>query len=598
MNKEDVRKFNQNATSELQKLSKFLALYYTKPQELPAVAVFDSLMNAQGSLAKVQLPEVLEKLLASKAINNTPAGIQAVFDGMKFGIDEYKKRNGGENPPTVTVLSAFDTALNTFTEHATDPQAKKMFDALSFDHHEALSMVHAPITVTIMTNIANSLPVVAQLPNPMGSNEVPVIYGRSTADTRMGVFKRGDYIDGEKAGQPYLENRHTVVMEKSGATFSIPIHVGYDKVTNSDGTVKFVMDKNSPKAPFLGGRVSILVKGVEVANDRTRNHATKGGVSIIQPISPIAIHIAGKEYFVLSGQADLDNHEISVKFDPTKTEPDEGDVEVCYIFDYERKDALGKYILNPPGLDMTFDYVSLYASPWRSKLSASIDAITQMQNELNISWSGAVLATVQQKYYLEQTARLLREQIRACMLQGDRVHVYDVQKTGVHFTSMETMFSTIKATLGRAKAKLTTALNLPVGAVDIFVGDVGAAFFNGLPESMYEPTGASYGDNSSIYRIGSLKGGTNIYYVPVSLAVFDESKANNTATALMLPRATTPALSPFVGHTAVAPMILTAKPDAFEEQVAIYGRTAADRNPHPAFNNQGILIQLLNIPNI
>lgn len=194
MNKEDVRKFNQNATSELQKLSKFLALYYTKPQELPAVAVFDSLMNAQGSLAKVQLPEVLEKLLASKAINNTPAGIQAVFDGMKFGIDEYKKRNGGENPPTVTVLSAFDTALNTFTEHATDPQAKKMFDALSFDHHEALSMVHAPITVTIMTNIANSLPVVAQLPNPMGSNEVPVIYGRSTVDTRMGVFKRGDYI--------------------------------------------------------------------------------------------------------------------------------------------------------------------------------------------------------------------------------------------------------------------------------------------------------------------------------------------------------------------------------------------------------------------
>lgn len=39
-------------------------------------------------------------------------------------------------------------------------------------------------------------------------------------------------------------------------------------------------------------------------------------------------------------------------------------------------------------------------------------------------------------------------------------------------------------------------------------------------------TGVAYGDSSSIYRIGTLADGTNVYYIPDSLGVFDNTTNN------------------------------------------------------------------------
>ncbi|MDO4440602.1 MAG: hypothetical protein Q4B81_00280 [Moraxella sp.] len=590
---EQAKKHEQMVASELHKTRKFMSKYQNARQNQGVMAAFDSLQNDNPIM-----PESLQKLLDSRNINGKQ-GLEAVLDGLEMGIETYKQRNGGEMPPTNVILSAFDAALNTCTEHTTDPQAKAILDSLSFDHHEATSVVQAAAQVTIMTNIANALPIVAQLPNPTGSNEVPLVYGRTTAAHRHAMFNVGEYIDGPKSGQPYFENRHTITMKKEGSKFSTDIHVGYKKLVNADGTVRYEVDTDTPKAPFLGGRVVITVKGVAVANDASRHHKTKSGTSVLQPLGDEGVTIGEKTYLVKTARADLDNHSVEVVFDEAKDVPEEHEVEVQVIFDFERKDANGKdYILTPPGLDMTFETASVFAAPSRARVVATIDAITQMQNELGLSWNAAVLGVIQQKFHLEQAGRLLREQVRSCMYQEDRLESFDAQKTGINYTNLDAMFDALKAKLGLARTKLAESLNRPIHGVDIFVGMMGAAVFNAMSDSIYKPTNLSYGDESSIYRIGTLNDGTNVYFVPRSLGVFDETKAKTTASALMLPRAANPAIAPFVGHTAVAPLVLSASPDAFEQQVAVYSRTAAERNPHQDFGNQGMLIQMINIPNI
>ena len=629
MTPERAQELALEAAKETQKMKSFLDGYAQKRKDAESgLQAFDSLMNEHPlgeAVAKHNLPQSLKHLLESKPIQaaqkflstfqqqfdsatdsektklvevaSTVSGEDAIFDGIELGMAEYARRNGGEIPPAEVVLSGINAATNAFTEFATETNAKQAFDSLSFEHHEALSVVPAQITVTIMTAIANSLPIVAQLPNPTGSNEVPLIYGRTTANMRMGVFHKDELIDGKQAGMPYLENRHTLLMTAAANVFSTQIHVGYDKVVNANHSIGFKADTATKKAPFLGGRVKILVKGVEVANSHNKQHATKGGIDVLAPKNGTSVTIDGKEYLVTSGRADLDNHTVEVTFDTAKTVPVDGEVEVQVVFDYERKDADGKDILTPPGVDMDFGNESLYASPMRALVAASIDAITQMQNELGLPWDGAVLAIIQQKYYLEQTSRLLREMTYACLAQGAaRVMIFNAQKNGVQYTTMDALFSPIYSTISNAKALLAGSINRPIAGVDVFVGLKGAAVFNAMSQTEFVRTNMSYGDNTSIYRIGSLNDGTNVYFVPESLGWLDEAGATTTANALLVPRSSVPALSPFVGFTAVPPMVLTSSRNPFERNVGLYARICADRNPNPIYANQGVLIQMINLP--
>lgn len=624
----DAQAFATAAAEQVRKTQAFLTDFSQKRKEQSALQAFDSLVKQHPmgeAVGEHRLPDPLKKLLNSKAIKTADAflqntdtgfdnlsaekqeklshviGSQAIFDGIELGMAEYAKRNGGDTAPAHVILDALYRAVNSCTEHSEDPKVQQMLDSLSFDHHEALSVVPAQITVTIFTAIANSLPIVAQLPNPTGSNELPLVYGRSVTNMRMGAMQKGEYIDGDKAGMPYLENRHTLQMEKAGATFSLDVHVGYNKVVNANHSIGFKPDTSTIKAPFLGGRVKIMVKGVEVANDHYRSHATHGGTTKLNPIGDKPITIDGKQYLVQTGTADLDNHKVTVTFDGSYTEPQDTEVHVQVIFDYERKDANGRdYILDAPGLDMTFSTASVYASPMRAKATATIDAVTQMRNELKLDWHSAVVAIIQNKYFLEQNARLLREQVLSSLQQSGRTITFDAQKTGVQYTNFFDVFSAIRTKITQSRAKLSQELNFPVGAVDIFVGEAGANVFTSLPATEWTATNVSYGDNFSIYRIGALKDGTHVYYVPSSLGWLDEAGATTTATALLLPRPSTPSHSPFVGHTAVSPVVLPMNygAPAFEEKVSVYARMGADRNPNPMFNNQGVLIQMMNLPSI
>lgn len=603
MDKQLANALNEAAYKEVQATRRFMRFLDDQNTAGNEVAAFDSMLasNADGrEAAFLQLPESLQRILSNDYIKQNP---QPVFDGIAEGIEEFKYRNGGEEPSAYALAAALSTAAIPFGGGSKqDPNEKNTFDSLSLGHHEALSVVPAATQVVIAYGISNSLPLVTMLPNPTGSNELPIVYGTTVAGTNMGVMRIGDRMDGDKAGMPYLENRHVLMMEAGAGAgeFVLESHAAYTMEVAANKTTRFKVDKSSQIAPFLGGRVVVMVKGVEIANDKNRNHPTNKGKSILQSAEPLVL---GADKFILkSGVADLDTHEVTVTFDTTDgATPEVGDVTVELIFDYERKDSNNKKILTEPSTDVEFSHHSIYAFPSRSRSTATIDAITQLSNELGINWYAAAQTVAMQRYYFEQTSRLLRTAVNMCYANQDpktgRVITFDFKKDGISPTKIADAFSNVNITLGLARTRLSTAINTAIGGYDLYVSDRGAAFFSGLGGENYEETGVAFGDQYSVYRIGRLKSSNaNVYYVPASMGVFNESADLTTAFALIVPRPIQPAQAQFVGMIAVPPMVLTSKADAFEEDIAIYSRMAADANPIPRYRNQCMILEMINLP--
>ena len=601
MDKQQAAVYQEATHKEVQATRRFLRFLNEKKSAGNQVAAFDSMLagHADGREAGVsELPESLQRIINHPSMAGEQ---QAVFDGLADGIEEYQRRNSGDMPSAYVVAEALTTAAAPFGGAEKHDKAEPTFDSLSLGHVESTSVVPAATQVVIAYGISNSLPIVSMLPNPMGSNELPIVYGEAIAGMNMGVMRRGDLMDGDKSGMPYLENRHNVVMNK-GATgaFSVTSHVAYNAEIAADRTTKFVIDTESDKAPFLGGRVSIMVKGIEIANDNQQQHATAEGKSVLQPMEQVTI--GADTYIVSTATANLDTHVVNVQFDITDgAEPEAGDVTVELIFDYDRVDNSGNKILREPSTDMKFLHRSIYAHPSRSKSTASIDAITQLANELGVNWYAAAQTIAMQRYYFEQTGRLLRTAVNMCLSNQTpntgRLITFDFNTNGVTPTSIEGALSKINMTLGTARTRLSRAINMAIAGYDLYVSDRGAAFFGGMSAENYESSGEAYGDQYSVYRIGRLKTtGANVYYIPQSMGVFNEDDLTTTAHALLAPRTTQPAQAPFVGMTAVPPMVLTSNADAFNKDVAIYSRMAAEVNPIPRFRNQFMLIEMINLP--
>ena len=600
MDKKQAAILNKAAQKEVQATRRVMRFLEDKNTAGNEEAAFDSMLasNKGGrEAAMADLPASMQRMLNSPYMAKDK---QAIFDGLADGIAEYQRRNGGEMPNEYAVAAALTSAACMFGGEKQDPN-ERTFDSLTLGHHEALSIVPAATSVVIAMGISNSLPIVTMLPNPTGSNELPLVYGDASAGIDMGVMRRGDLMDGPKSGMPYLENIHNITMNDDGAgEFSVVSHVAYTAAIRDDKTTKFIVDTESSVAPFLGGRVTVFVKGIAIADDKSRNHPTTEGQSPLVQIEPVKI--GNKTYILTSGVADLDTHKVTAKFDGVNGDlPAADDVTVELIFDYERKDRNGNKILREPSTDMSFLHRSIFAHPSRSRSTATIDAITQLANELGINWFGAAQTIVTQRYYFEQTGRLLRTAVYMCLSNQDpkngRVVTFDFAKTGVVHNSLSTALSNLRMTLSKGRTRLSRVINMPVAGYDIWVSDNGAAVFSGMDEKYFEPTDLPYGDQTSAYRIGRMKNsGANVYYVPESMGVFNEADDGTTAQALMSPRTVQRAKAPFVGIIAVPPMVLTSNADAFEQDVATYTRQGAQVNPIPRFANQFILVEMLNIP--
>lgn len=587
---------------------------------------FEKLTGAGGQEDVVQFDGMLAKNPAGRevAMQGLPSSLanilnhqyfaeqdkkQMVFDGISDGIAEYKARNGNESPSAWVIANALVTA-STALGDGTNQQlgAGYTFDSLSFNNSSATAIVPATTQVFISQTIANALPIVTMLPNPTGSNELPIVHTQLVAGLDLAAGRRGELLDGDNAGLPYFENRHVLTMTKDATTpakFTLSVHTKYDKEISAHKTLKFVPDTNSPKAPFIAGRVFVKVKGRIIAQSPSGYSSSDdtSGTFPLQVNSKLLV-IGGKKYQALSAIANLDDHTIEIVFSEAAglNVPDQDDVVSDVSFDYERKDGSGKQILTEPSADIKPEYDTLRAYPSRALSKATIDAITQITNELGLDFFSATQYINMARYILEQNGRLLRGAYEMAVTNADaatgRLFTYDFNTNGVAPTDIASASTKINQVITKGRTRLSRAVGMVIGTIDIYVSDRGSIFFSGMHANDYETVSNDYGDNGSIRMIGRLKkSNANVYYIPPSLGVLDETVGvPTTARAICVARPLSQMKAQFIGFSVVPPLSVSSNGDAFGKDSGMYVRQAADINPVDRYADQTFVIEMINLP--
>lgn len=564
--------------------SQVMGLLATAKPHAELLNGFDSLVGGSDPLKPSDLSQVFSGFDSlGEDANDT------LMKAVSIGIKGYKDRHGIDPTPEM-VAAGMAAGVALLTAKDSQDRLYSGFDSIGFTAGQQPSVVPEMTVVTIATAIANSIPMVAMLPNAMGSNEVPMVYARFKSNMAFGGLDKGNFLDGERATFMYVENRPTFVMAKVGATNEYALTVRSHYLDFAAQTP----DPASLAAPFLGGRVVVSVNDVKVATDLSKNNSRQSGTHALIPETGVTI--GGVAITVSASLVDLDNHTISITFGTAL--PVGAVVTAEVIYDFERENAQNQPILTPPGVDVDVAYATVLASPSRAQVRVTIDAQTQMQNELKLSPAAASLAFMQQRYYLEQNLRLLRK-AKGVALRNGRVETFDASRgvagnmAATYNTTGDLMAEVFKH-IELAKLKITQRVGQAAPNYDLFVSDLLSVRFMQLSPDRFIKSGVPVGRHDGIVRLGTLSDGTNVYYVPKSAGLLtDEAQ---TAQALLIARGNEPAKSPFVGHMPVPPMVRMANPSAFDERWGIYSRVAAEMNPLERFSDQNALIQMNSLP--
>lgn len=543
-----------------------------------------------------------------------------ILDSINQGIKAYRNRNCGAMPPAALVASAMgagvviqtglkeDTTAGLF-DSARD--ANFMGDSVSAAGHTHTAEVPSLAMVTIATIIANGISIVSYLPNPRGTNTVPLVYVRQVAGLSYGQMMQGEYLDGIKSALQYIDSVHRFKMAANGGRTTFT-------VTPKRQSTVDLEPVGDARLPIVLGATAITVNGIFVANDEQSNRSggsTAGTYSLFAQ-DPEGFVINGETYKVTGGSVNLTTDAVSITFD--KALPEGVDVKVEVVANYEAKDANGNYILQAPSVDTRNSYTHVSARPIRAIYTATIDAITQMQNELGVDVRAAFVAVVIAKLMLEQNCRLL-SQARDVAIGSGLQRELDLSR-GTDLASAFNKTADLGAELIPAvedfKRRIAGAVSHLPSGYDIFVTGAFSSVVRSLADDTnFIPSSLSVGIPNAIVRIGS-RGSDNYYYVPESANVLTEEQINivtgvdstdpdapveitqavTASEVLIIGRNETAAKSMFVGHIAVPVITEDVRARTFEKGVTVYTRQAAQVNRDSRFGRQAGLLRVINLP--
>lgn len=552
-------------------------------------------------------------------------GMNYIFDSINRGVNSYRNSNCGAMPSAALVASAIGAGaliqlgldkkqtaglFDSVRDAMGGEEVQAMYDSVTNAGHSHAAEVPSLAMVTIATIIANGISIVAYLPNPKGTNTVPLVYVRQVANQSYGQTKKEDFLDGIKAANQYFDSVHRFEMETADRkTFTL--------------TTKRTSDENlaptgDGRLPFILGATSISVGGQFVANDEHRNvsgGATTGEYPILADNNESFL-VGDTVIKLTSGKVNLGTDTITVVFDTAI--PEGVSVKATVVANYEAKDANGNYILTAPSLDTrnTYGYVTAY--PIRAIYTATIDAITQMQNELGVDARAAFVAVVVAKLMLEQNCRLLK-QARELAVGAGLQREIDLSR-GTDLTQAFNNTAAIGAELIPAvedmKRRINEASAHTPSGFDIYVtGTLSTVVKSLADDTNFIPTGLTLGSPNSITRIGS-RGTDNYYYIPQSADVLEEGEISvvvgqdvsdplapvdivetlTSSDMLIIGRNEVAAKSVFIGHIAVPVITEDVRAKSFEQGLTVYSRQAAQMNRDKRFGRQVGLLRVTNLP--
>lgn len=575
-------------------------------------AQFDSIIADLDKRQAVHTSAIPPSLLKLKEVLK-PDSFTYILDGINRGVNMYRNQHGGDYPSAGLVASAIAQAAYVHTEakksetgnlldtaSAFGQNAQKFFlDSVIAEAHSHIAEVPSLAMVIITTTIATALPVISYLPNPNGTQTVPLVYVRQVANMDRGQTSQNDYLDGINAAAQYFDNVHTFKMTPD-AERKVWTVTARQKVNGAS----LVPDANSPVLPILAGATSIDVGGVHIAEDLAThaNSSNKNQTIALQPVVTNFKIGATTDINMLSGSSVTNTGVITVTFD--KAIPADVDVFANVIGDYEARDNNGETILKAPGSDIDLDYARLSAYPIRALYKVTVEALSQMQNELGVDHRAAFIAIVTSKLMLEQSVRLLRSAVKRAKGTGQlrRVDIQRGSDQTVAFNNTSSIAAELIPAIEDVKRRIIAKTQAQPTGFDIYVtGSLSILVKSLADDTNFIPTATPVGLPNALLRLGS-RGSDNYYFIPEEAKVLSEvpveigGKEVLRSESLVIPRHDQAAKSQFIGH--IAQPIATAdyQAEEFVKGVQVYGRQAAQMNNNERFGYQTWLIYVDNLP--
>jgi hypothetical protein len=589
------------------------AMNFEQPGLTPATVLtnFDSLVanaNAQNMKPEAFVPAALQAIFDHFGGNQNTK--RYILDSVRTGISMYRNNHGGDMPRADLVASALCQAaliydglsssmtggiFDSATGSTLGEEAKTFYDSLSSMQSNHSAEVPSLAMVTITQTIANALPLIAYLPNPRGTQTVPLVYVRNIAGSTYGQTLTDDYLDGYKAAAQYFDNNHHFNMTTAdNQTYTLTA-----KRWVEPGTFDPAAD--APKLPLVAGANVICIGGLHFADDDLSNRAggkTTGIIQLMRESAPFELD--GVSYTMTSGTVNLETSEI--KFTLDKALPADTKVFVECVANFEALDtATRSPILHAPMIDVELDYQTVTAQPDRAIYRASIDSVTQMMNELGVDPRAAFIAIVISKLMLEKNARLL-SRARAVVESDTNLHRQVDLMRGADATAAFNNTAAIAAEIIPAiedmKRRMAEVTSHHPSGHDIFVtGSLSTLVRTLADDTNFIPTAVSIGAPSQIQRLGS-RGADNYYYLPSTMKVLTEGEAAGVqfGEMMIIGRNAEAAKSVFIGHVAVPVITEEVKANVFEKGVTFYTRQAAQMTRNSRYVKQIGLLRILNMP--
>lgn len=426
----------------------------------------------------------------------------AILDAVLNGAAHYEREHGFRPDPSFLEHALFNAV------QTTRPLGELMGGTVRLDnatsaHHDQLSLVPATPVLAIMSQFDEPCPFAAYLPADLKSNEARLAILTHLAQSDHGSYASGDSLDGINAGGDYLNcERNCVLSINGGGAVGTPlVFVVTQKSSPAVGGVP--VGPSNVAVPLLRSRTEIIVNGLpaareirETGNYGSGNNAVAGQVTI------------GATSYSIGGTVNSDTGAMSITSTPAL--PAGVVVEALAYIDYEKAPQLAPIV----GVDVAI--FPLFARASRGLVKTSMDAMTQMQAEMNIDPRGQALLALRKQAAIETHKRAFKKMLRIGANQSAIWNFnFAVQTVQKDISQMWLNFQPILVGLSQVMANST----VDHGIDTLYVTGELSARIQGLPSTMWQASGVTA--RPGCYRLGTLFGMYSVYYAPPNWGLVD-----------------------------------------------------------------------------
>ena len=547
-----MKQHAQYSTRSQQDFAAFLdSVIARKEKGEDTAAILDSVKN-DGAESGVKLPKALDELLGKMQGKHE----SRILDSIAIGVQRFKAEHG-VYPTADVVEAAVQQGSSAFD--CIGPDGRSMLDnvanSASSAHHDQGSLQPNRAVVATLTAIAEAIPFAGYLPVDIASNQSKLAILSHTAGSAFGDYAQGAIMDGVNVGGIYASSaRYARVDVSVGGAGPWATKFTQTNLTSEAG----MCDPAGTGVPVLRGRTRIYVNGKLAAKD------IFSGSGATSPISG-SVDIGGTT-FTIAGTVTLATGAVSLTTFSGGTITDL-DVVAESIIDYEAAPAL------IPLFQVRADTFDLYANPWRALTNISIDASSQLRNELNLDGNAEALMAMRTQMAMERHYIALGKVAR---LGKNLSKPYNFDWTGrnqdMNRSQIAQDLLAFLSTVDQEMANNT----MDHGVTHYYVGSWLAGIFYELGRDFFEPSGITA--RPGVFRVGRLFGKYEIYYTPK----FATQAANlQTAKMIGVGRSSQVARNPILLGDSVAPTFLDLNMQSdLKKQAAIYARDFTEVNPH------------------